>query len=169
MAGDGGGGGVVVRLGGGDLVAAAGDAGVPVEVRDLRAVPSADLSFATVLDAVAAAGEAVAAGAGGVVLSQGTDTLEETAFLVDLGWPHDAPVVGTGAMRNPTLPGADGPANVAAAVRVAATDAARGRGALVVLADEIHAARRVRKAHSVSTAAFASPDSGPVGHVVEGV
>jgi L-asparaginase len=72
-------------------------------------------------------------------------------------------------MRNPTLPGADGPANVLAAVQVAAATAARGRGTLVMFNDEIHAARHVRKSHSVSTAAFTSPDLGPVGHVIEGV
>ena len=72
-------------------------------------------------------------------------------------------------MRNPTLPGADGPANLTAAVQVAASGAARGRGALVVFSDEIHAARLVRKTHSTSTATFVSPDAGPVGQVVEGV
>ncbi len=164
------GGGVVARLSGAELMAGLHlDDGTEVEVRDLRPVPSADLSFSDVLDVVAAAGEAVAGGAAGVVLTQGTDTLEETAFLIDAVWTHDVPVVVTGAMRNPTLPGADGPANVVAAVRVAAAVAARGQGALVVLNDEIHAARLVRKAHSLSPATFVSPDAGPVGHVVEGV
>ncbi|MGH8894654.1 MAG: asparaginase [Actinomycetes bacterium] len=163
-------GGVVARLGGRDLVAGVGglDGGIDVDVRDLRAAPSADLSFVDVLDAVDAAEEALARGACGIVLTQGTDTLEESAFLVDAVWARDAPFVITGAMRNPTLPGADGPANVLAAVRVAEAAAARGRGTLVVVNDEIHAARHVRKSHSVSTAAFASPDLGPVGHVVEG-
>ena len=102
------------------------------------------------------------------MISQGTDSLEETAFLVDSIWPHAAPIVLTGAMRNPTLLGADGPANLAAAIRVAAAPTARGRGALVVFLDEIHAARHVRKAHSTSPATFVSPDAGPLGHVVEG-
>ena len=75
----------------------------------------------------------------------------------------------TGAMRNPTLPSADGPANLLAAVRVAASSEAQGRGALVAFNDEIHAASYVRKAHSMSTATFTSPDLGPVGHLVEGV
>ena len=164
-------GGVVARLGGRDLLDGVGGlgGGHDIDVRDLPAVPSADLSFARVLDVVDQAGEAVQDGAPGVVLTQGTDTLEETAFLIDTVWAHDAPFVVTGAMRNPTLPGADGPANVVAAVRVAQSSDARGRGALVVLNDQIHAARHVRKTHSTSTGALQSPDVGPIGQVVEGV
>jgi L-asparaginase len=164
------GGGVVARLTGRDLLGSvSGLDGIEIDVRDPAAVPSASLSFGDILDVVGAAGDAVLGGARGIVLTQGTDTLEETAFLVDSVWPHEAPFVLTGAMRNPTLPGADGPANLMAAVQVAASGAARGRGALVVFSDEIHAARYVRKAHSTSTATFASPDAGPVGHVVEQV
>jgi L-asparaginase/Glu-tRNA(Gln) amidotransferase subunit D len=164
-------GGVVTRLTGHDLIAGLGplERGLDVQVHDLGARPSADLSFDDVLDAVDAAGQAVADGARGIVLTQGTDTLEETAFLVDAVWPHDAPFVLTGAMRNPTLPGADGPANLSAALRVAASEAARDRGALVVLDNQVHAAAHVRKSHSTSLAAFTSPDLGPVGRVVEDV
>jgi L-asparaginase len=165
------GGGVVARLGGEDLVAGASglDDGVEIEVRDVRAVPSAALSFDDILNVVDAADKAVADGARGVVLTQGTDTLEETAFLVDAVWPHDAPFVVTGAMRNPTMAGPDGPANVSAAIQIASAATSRGRGALVAFNDEIHAARFVRKTHSTSTATFVSPDLGPVGHVIEGV
>ena len=78
-------GGVVARLGGKDLVA--GITGLAdVEIRDLPAVPSAQLSFADVLDVVDAAAVAVDAGADGIVLTQGTDTMEETAYLIDLVW-----------------------------------------------------------------------------------
>ncbi|MDQ3575518.1 MAG: asparaginase [Actinomycetota bacterium] len=162
--------GEVRRLSGRDVVASAGgrDGGVEVEVRDFAAIPSAGLTFADILDVVEDADQAVASGAAGIVLTQGTDTLEETAFLVDTVWTHDVPFVVTGAMRNPTLPGADGPANVLAAVQVASNEAARAQGALVVFNDEIHAARQVRKAHAVSTATFVSPDLGAIGRVVEG-
>ncbi|WP_156721959.1 asparaginase [Streptomyces apocyni] len=162
---------VVTRLTGADLVAAVpelGAIGARLDVRDAQAVPGGDLTVDQLVEVVGAAGKAVAEGAVGVVVTQGTDTLEETAFLADLIWPHPEPLVFTGAMRNPTLAGPDGPANLLAAVRVAAAPVARELGALVVLGDEIHAARRVRKTHSTSTAAFASPDTGPVGHVVEG-
>jgi L-asparaginase len=160
--------GVVARLSGDELVAGLGGLPGPVEVHSPYAVPSASLTFAHLLDLVGRAQAAVAAGARGVVVTQGTDTLEETAFLLDSVWRPPAPLVLTGAMRNPSLPGADGPANLAAAIRVAAADSARGRGALVVFADEIHAARHVRKAHATSTGTFVSGDLGPIGHVVEG-
>lgn len=107
-------------------------------------------------------------GARGLVVTQGTDTMEETAFVLDLLWRHDEPVVVTGAMRNPSLPGGDGPGNLLAAVQVAASAAARGAGVLVVLDDQIHAARFVRKMHTSSLAAFGSPLTGPLGWVSEG-
>ncbi|MEU9741964.1 asparaginase [Micromonospora chersina] len=168
MAGTGSGG-VVSRLTGADLTAAVpGLAGIPLDVRDVEAVPSAALAYQQILDLVDAAGAAVADGATGVVVTQGTDTLEETAFLADLVWPHPEPLVFTGAMRNPTLAGPDGPANLLAAARVAAAPAARDLGVLVAFNDEVHAARFVRKTHSTSTATFASPNAGPLGHVIEG-
>jgi L-asparaginase len=161
------------RLTGADLTAAmpglAGPSGLghPVEIQDIEKIPSADLTAGKVLEVVDAASKAVAAGAAGAVVTQGTDTLEESVFLADLVWPHPQPLVFTGAMRNPTLAGPDGPANLLAALRVACSPAARDLGALVVFKDEIHAARWVRKTHSTSTATFVSPNTGPIGHVVE--
>jgi L-asparaginase len=159
---------VVARLSGDDLLAGLDPLPGPVRVHSPYAVPSASLTFADVLDVVEQAGKAVADGATGIVLTQGTDTLEETAFLIDSVWPHEAPFVVTGAMRNPSQPGADGPANLRAALQVAADPASAQRGSLVVFADEIHTARYVRKSHSTSTATFVSGDLGPIGHVVEG-
>ncbi|CAA9452115.1 MAG: L-asparaginase [uncultured Rubrobacteraceae bacterium] len=125
----------------------------------------------TVDDLIELAGEVtrrIDGGADGVVVTQGTDTIEETAFVLDLLVDREAPVVVTGAMRNPTLAGADGPANLLAAVRVAAGETARGLGAVVVFNDEIHAARFVRKTHTQSLATFRSDPVGPVGWVSEG-
>jgi L-asparaginase len=157
--------GVVPRLGPDELLASVPDASAFGEVVavDFRRMPSADLTPADVAAVVAAA-----EGADGVVVVQGTDTIEETAFLLDLLWASAGPVVVTGAMRDPTLPGADGPANLTAALIVASSSAFQGQGALVVLDDQVHAARYVTKAHTSSTAAFVSADAGALGRVVEG-
>lgn len=161
---------VVARLGGEQLAASTpglAESGVRLRITDLGRIPSADLTFPQILELVARAGEAVRNGAAGAVVTQGTDTLEESAFLADLLWPHPQPLVFTGAMRNPTLAGADGPANLLAAVRAAASPNARGLGVLVAFNDELHAARWVRKVHAASTATFVSPDAGPVGRFEE--
>ncbi len=168
----GGAGGVVPTLTAEELIAAVpglADTGIDVQVQTFRQLPGASLGFDD-LTALAAliADRTATGGVDGVVVTQGTDTIEETAYLLDLLHAGDAPVVVTGAMRNPTLAGADGPANVLAAIRTAASPAARGLGALVVFADEIHAGRYVRKTHSTSGGTFRSPNTGPLGHVVEG-
>ncbi|MGW1815366.1 asparaginase [Streptomyces sp. NPDC002125] len=104
----------------------------------------------------------------GIVVTQGTDTLEETAYLLSLLYAEQAPLVITGAMRAPHLAGADGPANLLAAVTVAASPDARGLGVLVVFNDQVFDPARVRKAHSTSTSAFTAPDTGALGVVAEG-
>lgn len=105
---------------------------------------------------------------GGVVVTHGTDTIEETAYALALTLERRVPVVLTGAMRLPDQPGADGPANLLAAVRVAAEPAATALGPLVVIQDEIHLARHVTKVHTTRVAAFTSPGLGPVGWLTEG-
>ncbi|WP_371348373.1 asparaginase [Ancylobacter sp. IITR112] len=163
-------GGILPTLGAAELVGA-----VPglAEVADIKArspmkVGSASLTPENI---AAVAGEIRAGFAGGfdgAVVIQGTDTIEETAFLLDLLVRDERPVVVVGAMRGPQQPGADGPANLLAGARVAASVAARGLGTLVVLNDEIHAARFVRKAHTALTSAFVSDMAGPLGLVAEG-
>jgi len=143
------------------------------EVADLRTEQiaqraSPSLTFADLLTLRDKAAQRVDEGSAGVVITQGTDTIEETAFALDLLWSARAPIVVTGAMRAPGAPGADGPANLLAAVQVAASPAARDLGALVVFGDEIHAARFVAKAHTSSPAAFRSRQLGPLGWVTEG-
>lgn len=133
-----------------------------------RQYPSGNLTIEDILELAGLIEKKHAGGAQGIVITQGTDTLEETSFLLDLLLTTDIPVVLTGAMRNPGLPGADGPANLLAALQVAVSEKAAGLGPLVVFSDEIHLARFVRKMHSSSTAAFKSPNAGPIGWVTEG-
>lgn len=141
---------------------------VTITAHTFRSVPSPSLSL-TELDELATFIDTLAeADTDGVVITQGTDTMEESAFYLDITVNTDIPLVMTGAMRNPSLAGADGPANLLAAITVAADRAAAGLGCVVVMADEIHTARHVRKTHSTSLAAFTSPDTGPIGHIVEG-
>jgi L-asparaginase len=139
-----------------------------VSAASVRQVPGWQLTVEDLIEVSEEATRAIDEGATGVVVTQGTDSIEETAFALDLLIDRDAPVVVTGAMRNPTLPGADGPANLLAAVTVAADGAACGLGALVVMNDEVHAARFVRKTHTQSPAAFRSPLAGPLGWISEG-
>ena len=100
-----------------------------------------------------------------VVVTHGTDTLEETAMLLHLSCAVPVPVVMTAAMRPSTSLSADGPLNLLDAVRVAAHPEACGRGVLVVLNQQIHAARDVVKAHTSAVDAFVSPVGGPLGFV----
>nr|WP_281170548.1 asparaginase [Actinokineospora enzanensis] len=167
----GGRGGVVPALDAGELIAAVpGLAGLGLEItaRGLRSLPSPSIGFGDLVALADAVKAEIAGGARGVVVTHGTDTIEETAIFLDLTVPGPAPVVVTGAMRAPTSAGADGPANLYAAIRVAAAEEARGLGALVVMSDEVHGARFVRKGHTSSMAAFVSPGFGPLGLVVEG-
>ncbi|WP_126427353.1 asparaginase [Brevibacillus marinus] len=103
----------------------------------------------------------------GIVVTHGTDTLEETAYFLDLTLPLSVqvPVVVTGAMRSSNEPGSDGPVNLISAVRTAIEPASRDKGVLVVFNEEIHAARHVTKTHTSNVAAFQSPHCGPIGTV----
>ncbi|MFZ1467986.1 MAG: asparaginase [Paracoccaceae bacterium] len=160
--------GVLPTLTASDLLAAVPEAADVANVRaqSVLGVPSSEI---TLPDIVALAARITAlrqAGSGGVVVTQGTDTIDETAFALDLLLPVGPPVIVTGAMRHPALPGADGPANLLAAIRCAASPACAGLGVLVVMGDVLHSAVSVAKTDTASPAAFAS--SSPVGFVSEG-
>src|SRR5690242_15106404 len=139
--------------------------GLRAETVDTR--PSVQLDTPGAL-AIARAAQMEADAGRGVVVTHGTDTLEEVALLCDLLYAGDAPIVFTGAMRPASAPGADGPANLLDAVTVAGAPEAEGLGVLVAFAGRVHAARAVRKADSTAPDAFASPRLGPVGRVQEG-
>lgn len=158
------------RLDAADLVAALPEIADIARVTDcpFRRLPSPSLRLDDVIDLSAAIRTLYADGYDGVVVTQGTDTLEETSFVLDLLHAGPETLVLTGAMRVANAPGADGLANLSAAIRVAAADEARGLGALVVMADQIHAARWVAKRHTSHVAAFESPTAGPLGWVSEG-
>lgn len=104
----------------------------------------------------------------GVVITHGTDTMEETAFFLDLVVKSEKPVVLVGSMRPATAVSADGPGNLYNAVATAASPQARGRGVMVVLNDEIHAARNVTKTDTTSVGTFRSPNRGTAGLVHTG-
>jgi L-asparaginase len=101
----------------------------------------------------------------GAVVTHGTDTLEETAYFLDLVHESDKPVAFVGAMRNASELGWDGPPNLTAAVRTVVDPAARGLGVLVVMNDEINAAAETTKTHTEAVDTFRSPDFGPLGVV----
>jgi L-asparaginase len=104
----------------------------------------------------------------GIVVTHGTDTLEETAYFLDRVIPAGKPLVLTGAMRPATALGAEGPANLYAAVALAGHELARGRGALVLMNEDIHEARGVQKMAASGLAAFASPNRGAAGFMQAG-
>jgi L-asparaginase len=138
-----------------------------VTVETLGLLPSASQDFEFLLSVLAWAKFQVEQGASGVVITQGTDTLEEAAQFFDYLWPHDTPLVLTGAMRSAAQPGADGPANLLDACRVALAENSRQRGVQVVMNGQIHLARSVRKTDSLALQAFSSPNVGPVGLLLE--
>lgn len=161
--------GAVPALGGPALVAGLRQGGPELAVEEVCNLPSSHFTTETLWHIR----ERVAAWAAepdvhGVVVVHGTDTLEETAYLLDLTVPTDKPVAVTGAMRTASEAGADGPANLQAAVQVAGSSQARGLGAVVVLNDEVHAARFVTKMDTLSPATFQSPGWGPLGRMEGG-
>lgn len=109
-----------------------------------------------------------AEGIDGVVITHGTDTMEETAYFLNLTIKSDKPVVLVGAMRPSTAISADGPKNLYNAVALVANKEAKNKGVMVVINDKILSARGVVKTHSLNVDAFSSPDFGDLGYIVDG-
>lgn len=131
-----------------------------LESEEVVHVPSFDLTFESVFDLAERARE-VAEGVDGVVVTHGTDTMEESSYLLDLVGEYDAPVVFTGAQRRADEVSTDGPANLLAAVRTAASEEFEN-GVYIVFNEGVHAARDATKAHTSKLETFESPEKGPV-------
>jgi L-asparaginase len=140
----------------------------PIRSVNLPFKRSDDLTISDLIELAAIVTAETERGAAGIVVAHGTDTLEETAFGLDLLLSAEVPVVVTGAIRPHQDPGADGPANLLGALLVAAEPAASGLGVVVAFDDTIHAARYVEKTHVSRPPAFASRAAGPIGWIVEG-
>jgi L-asparaginase len=133
-------------------------------VESVARTPSFDMDVPTLLELRTAVQSADRGGADGVVVTHGTDTMEESACFLEMSLDVDLPVVFTGAQRRPDEPGPDGPSNLRTAVRAASHQRVReGGGTYVAFNEELHAARTVTKSHTTKLEAFTSPDGGPVG------
>lgn len=104
----------------------------------------------------------------GIVVTHGTDTMEETAYFLNLVIKSDKPVVLTGAMRPATAMSADGPKNLYNAISLASDKNAKGKGVMIVMNDKIHSAREATKMHTLNVESFQSPNSGEMGYIVDG-
>jgi L-asparaginase len=161
-------GGLTSSLPGEQLVAAVPglDQVALIEVQNVANVGSTDMTPALWLEVSRRAEAALArAEVAGVLVTHGTDTMEETAFFLDLTVTNPKPVILVGAMRAASEWDADGPRNLLNAARVAVSEEAVGKGTFVVLNGEIHAAREVTKTHSLAVETFGTPEFGALGVV----
>jgi len=142
-------------------------AGFQLTAETVLSLPSTYLTLSDALGLARRAGEAAASGEG-VVLTTGTDTMEEVAMMCALRYGGEAPIVITGANRPGSAPGADGPANLLDAIILARSPEAAELGVVVAFGGEVHAATTVRKIDSTGPVAFGSPTAGPLGRIVEG-
>lgn len=127
--------------------------------------PSEHITPADMLKIQKRVQKAESEGYDGIVITHGTDTLEETAYFLDLTLPNHLPIVLTGAMRSSNEIGSDGVYNFQSAILTAAADESTDKGVLVVMNDEIHTARYVTKTHTTNVDTFRTPTFGPIGLV----
>lgn len=143
------------------------DDDVELIVEDIFNIPSPHMTPKEMLQLKERIQLAHLSGVDGVVITHGTDTLEETAFFLDTTIGGQLPIVVTGAMRSSNEIGSDGLYNFESAIRVAKSPDAIGKGVLVVMNDEIHSARYVTKTHTTNIATFRTPTLGPIGLVTK--
>ncbi len=151
--------------GGAELVEAAEEAEqyASLTVEEVAHIPSFDMGFETMAAIVRHAEAAATSGTDGIVVTHGTDTMEESAYFADLTLGESVPVVFTGAQRRPDEPSADGSANLINAVRAAVSDPLTAAGgAYVVFNDQVHGADQVTKGHTSRLDTFRSPNGGPL-------
>lgn len=156
------------ELSGGDLVESVPELGTiaDLSVESVGKVPSFDMDFDTMADVGEVVQSAAETGTDGVVVTHGTDTIEESAFYLSVAFDPDVPVVFTGAQVRPDEVGSDGPSNLLGAVQAVGHHALREPGGVyVAFAEELHAAKDVTKRHTSKRAAFASPGAGPVAEI----
>jgi L-asparaginase len=139
-----------------------------VEVREFGLYPGPHMTIERMWELRGVVEDAANGGATGIVITHGTDTIEETAYLLDRSLALDVPVVITGAMRSISELSWDGPANVMAAIRVAVSREARRRGLMVVMDERIIQGAEVVKTHTEEAGTFKSPNWGPLGIVDKG-
>jgi L-asparaginase len=154
------------------LLAAVPQLGQLAEVtgEQVASVGSQDMNDAIWLQLVSRVNDlAKTSDVGGIVITHGTDTIEETAYFLNLTVNTSKPVVLTAAMRPSTALSADGPLNIFNAVAVAADEDAAGRGVLIVANDDIHGARAITKTHTTDVQTFQSPERGLIGTSLYGV
>lgn len=138
---------------------------VKLVVEDIFNLPSPHITPRHMLKIKERIQFAKSAGIDSIVITHGTDTLEETAFFLDTTIGNQLPIVITGAMRSSNELGSDGLYNFESAIRVAACPEAQDKGVLIVMNDEIHSARYVTKTHTTNVATFRTPTLGPIGLV----
>ncbi|MEO1768206.1 asparaginase [Candidatus Enterococcus ferrettii] len=140
---------------------------VELVVEDFSNLPSPHITVEIMFDLKERIKKAVNEEIDCVVITHGTDTLEETAYFLDVTIGNLMPIVLTGAMRSINELGSDGLYNFQSAIRVASCEDAVNQGVLVVMNDEIHSARYVTKTHTTNVATFRTPTLGPVGLVTK--
>ncbi|MFD1421145.1 asparaginase [Lactiplantibacillus songbeiensis] len=140
---------------------------IELTTEDIFNLPSPHITPVQMLALKQRIAKAAHEGIDGVVVTHGTDTLEETAYFLDLTLPNELPVVVTGAMRSANEIGSDGLHNLETAIQTASTPDAADKGVLVVMNDEIHSARYVTKTHTTNVATFRTPTFGPIGLVAK--